>query len=305
MKAALRLLAAIVLLVLVAGAVFYFDPLWVNDQFIRYGLWRAHVRSHYVQVDGNRIHYFEALPPNGSAGEPLVLIHGLGSRGEDWAPLIPSLAAAGFHVYAPDLLGYGRSARPEVNYSVPLEEHVVLDFLQTMHISRADVAGWSMGGWVAAKLTIDQPQLVDRLILYDSAGITFQPTFPRTAFVPTDSASLVYLMSILSPHPAHLPAFVQRATLRHVARGGRIVQQSLDSMESGKDLLDSQLQRITQPTLIVWGTEDRLIPIAVGEIMHNDIPGSVLEGIPGCGHLAPKECPRPVLAATTHFLTAH
>lgn len=300
MKLFLRIAAPILLLIFIAAAVFYWDPLWVNNQLIDYHLWRAGVRSEYLIVDGYRIHNFEAGPPSGA---PLLLIHGLGSRGEDWAPMIPSLAAAGFHVYVPDLLGYGRSAKPNVAYSIPLEESIVLGCMQSMHLTRADLDGWSMGGWIAAAIALDHPALVNRLVLDDSAGITFQPTFPRTAFVPTDAASLARLMALLSPHPAHLPPFVVRATLRAVARNGKIVQQSMDSMEAGHDLLDSRLKNIAQPTLIVWGAEDQLIPIAVGETLHRDIPNSLFTPIPGCGHLAPRECPAPVLAATLPFLT--
>ena len=218
--------------------------------------------------------------------------------------MIAPLTAAGFHVYAPDLLGYGRSAKPDVTYSIPLEESIVVDFMHSLHLTHADLDGWSMGGWIAAALALDHPTLVDRLVLDDSAGITFQPSFLRTAFVPTDTASLDRLLALLSPHPITLPPFVVRATLRRIAHRGPIIQQSMDSMESGRDLLDTRLAAINKPTLIVWGAEDQLIPPAVGETMHHDIPNSALAAIPGCGHLAPRECPAPVLAVTIPFLTA-
>jgi pimeloyl-ACP methyl ester carboxylesterase len=305
MKTLLRIAATLLLLALIAGGVFYWNPLWIHDQQIRYGLWRSHVRSDYVSVDNYRLHYFEALPPDGSPGTPLVLIHGLGSRGEDWAPMIPALAAAGFHVYVPDLLGFGRSPRPGVVYSVALEEGIVVDFMHALNLTHADVDGWSMGAWIAAQIALDHPTLVNRLVLDDAAGVTYQPSFPRTAFVPTDAASFASLQALLSPHPAAFPPFVVRATLRRIARESRIIQQSMDSMESGTDLLDTRLANISQPTLIVWGTEDKLIPIAVGETMHHDIPASAFIPIDGCGHLAPAECPAPVLAATIPFLKAN
>src|ERR1035441_8514180 len=222
MKALRRIAGAILLLALIAGGVFYWNPLWVHDQQIRYGLWRAGVRSEYVEAGGHQLHYFEAAPPDGSAGIPLVLVHGLGSRGEDWGPMIPTLAANGFHVYAPDLLGYGRSERPDVAYSVGLEEGVVVDFVHAAGVTRADFDGWSMGGWIAAKIALDYPEMVDRLVLDDSVGLTFQPAFARDAFVPTDGAGLARLMAWLSPHPAQLPPFVVRATLRRIARNGKI-----------------------------------------------------------------------------------
>jgi len=314
MKARLRLAGTVVLLfALVAGCTFYWNPLWVNDRQIHYRLWRAGVRSEYVNVQGNRIHTFEAGPPDGTPGKPLLLLHGLGSRGEDWAPLIPGLAAAGFHVYAPDLLGYGRSDKPNLICSIQVEEEVVLHFIQATGMARADgagnsttidLAGWSMGGWIAAKLALDDPAAIDRLVLYDSAGITIQPDFPRDAFVPTDAAGLARLMALLMPHPPRLPGFVVRASLRRLKSNSRIVQQSMDSMLSGQDLLDARIGSIAQPTLIVWGAEDRLIPISVGEAMHREIPNSVFEGVAGCGHLAPSQCPRPVLEGTIQFLKA-
>ena len=314
MKARLRLAGTVVLLfALVAGGTFYWNPLWVNDRQIRTHLWRAGVRSEYVSVQGNRIHTFEAVPPDGTPGKPLLLLHGLGSRGEDWAPLIPSLAAAGFHVYAPDLLGYGRSDKPSFVCSIQVEEDIVLHFIQATGMARADsagrpapidLAGWSMGGWIAAKLALDDPAFIDRLVLYDSAGLTIQPNFPRDAFVPTDAAGLARLMALLMPHPRTLPGFVARATLRRLKSNGRIVQQSMDSMDTGAGLLDTRLSEIRQPTLVMWGMADILIPPAVGETMHRDIPHSVFEGIVGCGHLAPSQCPRPVLEGTVQFLKA-
>lgn len=302
MKGFLRGVGLILLVVLVAGCTFFLNPLWVNDQRIRYQLWRSNVRSNYVDAGGSRLHYFEALPPDGTAGIPLVLIHGLGSRAEDWAAMMPSLATAGFHVYAPDLLGYGRSARPDVAYSVALEESAVVDFMHTVGVEHADIDGWSMGGWIAAKIALDHPEMVDRLVLDDSAGIKYQLSFARTSFVPTDAPGLASLTALLTPHPATPPPFVVRAILRKFAENGKIIQKSLDSMESGADLLDSRLGSINQPTLILWGAEDRLIPTSVGETMHRGIPNSVFETVTGCGHLAPSECPKPVLAGTIQFL---
>ena len=304
MKPFVRGAGLVLLLVLALGCAFFWNPLWFNDQQIRYKLWRSNVRSGYVDAGGYRLHYFETAPLDGTAGIPLVLIHGLGSRAEDWAPMMPALAADGFHVYAPDLLGYGRSTRPDAAYSVTLEEGVVVDFMHAVGVKRADVDGWSMGGWIAAKIALDHPEMVDRLVLNDSAGIKYQLSFARNSFVPTDAPGLARLTALLTPHPATPPPFVVRAILRKFVENGKIIQKSLDSMESGADLLDSRLGNITQPTLIVWGTEDKLIPMSVGETMHRLIPNSVFEGVTGCGHLAPAQCSKPVLAATIQFLKA-
>jgi pimeloyl-ACP methyl ester carboxylesterase len=295
----------------IAGVTFYAAPLWVNDQRIRYHLWKSHVESKYVTVDGYQIHYFEAKTPDrllrrGSpvGGVPLVLVHGLGSRGEDWSGLVPTLTAQGFHVYAPDLLGYGRSATPDVPYSISLEEKTVVDFMETMKIDRADVVGWSMGGWIALRLTVDYPKLVERLVVYDAGGVYFPVPFDRSLFTPTDSVGIAKLSAILSPKPKPLPEFVSRAAVRKLQTNGWVIQRSVDAMLSGKDMLDFRLQEIHKPTLIVWGKQDALFPLSTGETMHKAIAGSSLLVVDGCGHLAPAECTRPVLRATIAFLHA-
>ena len=160
-----------------------------------------------------------------------------------------------------------------------------------------------MGGWVALKLTADHPDFVSRLIVYDSAGIYFPATFNASLFTPTNSAGLDHLITMLTPKPMHLPPFVRRAAIRKLQANAWVIDRSVDSMVGGHDLLDFQLYRIHAPTLIVWGEQDRLIPLAVGQAMHRQIPGSQLAIIPGCGHLAPAECAKPVLAATLPFLT--
>ncbi len=299
---------ALVILLLLAAGTFFLEPLWVADNLIRYKLWREHVRSESIVVESHSVHYFEALPSTSpgaaGAGRTLVLVHGLGARGEDWSPLIPSLAAAGFHVYVPDLLGYGRSAKPDVDYSIALEEEVVADFMRALQIEHADVGGWSMGGWIALKLAADRPKLVDRLIVFDSAGVYFQPTFDATLFAPTDSTGLSHLIAMLTPQPRPLPGFASRAAIRHLQENAWVVKRSLDSMESGRDLMDFKLGEIHQPTLVVWGKLDRLIPLAAGEQMHHKIAGSSMLIVDGCGHLTPGECWRPVLHGMIDFLTA-
>jgi pimeloyl-ACP methyl ester carboxylesterase len=294
----------LVLVAISCGAVFYLHPLWVADQMVRLRLWDHGVKSHYVDVSGYRVHYFEALPRGGGVGTPLVLIHGLGSRGEDWGPMLPGLAAAGFHVYVPDLLGYGRSPRPNVDYSISLQEGLVVQFMQAMHVPTADVGGWSMGGWVAAKLALDHPDLVQRLVLYDSAGIYFPATFDASLFIPGDEAGLFHLTEMLDPNPRHLPPFVARAAIRKLQRNGWVILRAVGSMTNGRDLLDFRLGGLGRPTLIVWGSRDVLIPLSVGQTMHRLIPHSSIDVIEGCGHLAPGQCANATLRGTVDYLNA-
>ncbi|GGG80185.1 alpha/beta fold hydrolase [Edaphobacter dinghuensis] len=303
MRRGLRVVVLLLLVCVAAAAVVYCFPLELADQALRFDLWRAGVHSKYIQAGSYRMHYLEASP-SGNQGTPLLLIHGLGARGDDWAPMIPALAARGFHVYAPDLPGYGRSGRPDASYSISMEEAAVLQFMQAVHLTRADVGGWSMGGWVAMKLALDHPQVVNRLVVYDSAGIYFPATFGPELFTPDDVAGVRKLMAMLTPHPQPMPDFVARAALRKLQRNAWVVRRGMVSMTNGRDLLDFRLNNMQPPTLVVWGAQDELIPLSIGQTIHQDIPHSVLNIMEGCGHLAPATCARPVVESTVAFLKA-
>jgi pimeloyl-ACP methyl ester carboxylesterase len=299
-KILLRLSGLCLLLLLVLAFAFYLHPIWFNDQHTRFSLWRHGVKSSYIEAGGHRVHYFEAEATSGP-GIPIVLIHGLGSRGEDWSALIPLFAANGFHVYVPDLLGYGRTDHPDIDYSISSEEKHIADFMSAVKVPQADIVGWSMGGWVAAKLALDHPELVNRLVLEDSAGIYFG-SFDTALFTPTDIPGLARLNAALQPDPPKIPEFAARDALRGLESNYWVVRRSVNSMTSGRDLLDFRLPALRKPTLIVWGGKDTLIPLSVGESMHHLIAGSSFVVAEPCGHLAPVQCASIVFPTTLNFL---
>ena len=294
---------ALLLCVLIAGAVLYLRPLAIVDAAVRLRFWSEGVSSKYVEVDGMKLHYLEAKPHDKTVGTPLLLVHGLGARGDDWGQLIPGLAAAGFHVYAPDLPGYGRSDKPDVPYTIAYEEAAVINFARALKLSRADVAGWSMGGWVAMKIAADEPSLVDRLVLYDSAGVYFPYDYDASLFTPTDEAGFDRLLTRLTPKRAHVPSYIARDFLRRSARNGWVIKRSVAAMMSGRDLMEFRLHQIHQPTAVFWGTKDELIPPTAGQKIARGI-GSNAAFVPldGCGHLAPTECIGQALPKTIQFL---
>jgi len=306
MRRLMRWLLAVGSFGLVVALTVYLQPLWVQRQAIHFGLFLDHVQSNYVMTPQGRVHYYEGQADVSGGGVPLVLLHGLGDRGEAWAPMIKRLKAAGFHVYAPDLLGYGRSPKPAgSDYSIAAQEQFVVDFLQALGLQKTDLAGWSMGGWVVLKLALDHPDMVDRVVVYDAAGIRYDTSFPRTIFHPTDPAALHRLQLLLEPASTPLPDFVARGALRTFAAQQWVIDRGMDSMFTGRDLVGDRLSGFTPPLLIVWGSEDRLIPLSVAEQMHTLDPRSELDVVQGCGHLAPGLCSATVAAATVAFLQAN
>jgi pimeloyl-ACP methyl ester carboxylesterase len=303
MKIFKRLVLLLVVLAVAAGVLFYERPLWVGDQKLHFAMWRAGAHSHFVQVPEGRIRYFEQAGTGGDV--PLVLIHGLGGRGEDFAALMADFAAQGFHVYALDLLGYGQSDKPaDSDYSISTEEGVVLDFMDAVHLPHAYIAGWSMGGWIALKLALDAPQRVDRIAVYDSAGIVFDTDADVSLFAPTDGAGVARLVRRLSPTMAVPPAFAQRDIIRKVTRARWVIARSLAAMRTGKDALDFKLPKMQPPLLIVFGVEDALTPPSVGATIHQMDPRSVLATVEGCGHFLPVECSATAAKVTLDFFKA-
>lgn len=303
MKRLGRLLLLVVVVVLAFGAVFYECPLWVVQQATHFNLFLHQVQSNYVMLPEGRVHYYEAESRVAGGGIPLVLVHGLGDRDESWAPMLERLKRSGFHVYAPDLLGYGRSPKPaDGDYSISTQEKFVADFIQGIGLQKPDIGGWSMGGWIVLKLALDHPELVDRVVVYDAAGIRYQVGGGPQIFHPTNGAELQHLSNLLEPHEKPMPEFVLRAALRQMAKQQWVVDRSMASMETGKDLVDDRLSGMTEPLLIVWGSDDELLPLGMGQKMHALDPSSELDILEGCGHLEPKTCPDRAAAVTADFL---
>jgi pimeloyl-ACP methyl ester carboxylesterase len=303
MKTLGRVLLLLVVVGVAFGVLFYEHPLWVAQQETHFGLFLHRVQSNYVMMPQGRVHYYEAESRIPGGGIPLVLVHGLADRDESWAPMLERLRRSGFHVYAPDLLGYGRSPKPsDSDYSISTQTQLVADFIQAIGLQKPNVGGWSMGGWIALKLALDHPDMVDRVVIYDSAGIRHQVAGGSQIFHPTNEAELQHLADLLEPNAKPLPGFVLKDALRHMGEGQWVVDRSMDSMEGGKDLLDARLGGLTKPLLIVWGSDDQLLPLSIGQEMHGLYPRSELDILQGCGHLAPKTCPDRAAAVTVDFL---
>jgi len=275
-------------------------PLSVYHAFAELQMWRAGAESSFVTVDGHRVHYYVV---GSSLGQDVVLVHGLGGRSEDWRYLAPYLARAGYRVYMPDLLGYGRSDRPaNFSYSIPDEAAIVDAFLDALSLRHVDLGGWSMGGWIAQRVAGDHPDRIRRLLLFDSAGVYEKPAWDTRLFTPVTLADVDQLDDLLMPDPPRVPGFVAQDILRSSRRNGWVIRRALSSMLSGHDTTDNLLPHLKMPVLIVWGSEDRITPLSQGETMKRLIPQSQLYVIHGCGHLAPGQCATAIGPKVVDFL---
>ncbi|HVO79000.1 MAG TPA: alpha/beta hydrolase [Candidatus Bathyarchaeia archaeon] len=273
-------------LLLLAALVVYASlwPLSVLRGVGRVTLLSAGIHGHYTQIGPYRVHYYE-----GGEGPPLVFVHGLGADSLNWVPAMLDMRQQ-YHVYAIDLLGHGDSDKPDIAYSIEQQSELVRQFLAAQNIQTADVVGVSMGGWVALKLAIEHPDVVNRLVVADAAGLKFQTNLTVKNFLPANSEEFNRFMAMLTPRQYLAPYPLRRAFLNRVAERAWITRRIFDSFLTYQDVLDGKLQAVKAPVLVIWGKQENMIPLSVGEEMKQQLPNASLVVCADSGHLAVFEC---------------
>jgi pimeloyl-ACP methyl ester carboxylesterase len=289
-----------VFLLLVIAFVIYASlwPLTVLRAAGRLALWCGGIHSQYAQVGPYRVHYFE-----GGKGPPLIFVHGLEGESLNWVQAMLDLRSH-FHVYAIDLLGHGQTQQPDIAYSIEQQAEMLRQFLADQNIKSADLVGVSMGGWVVLKLAVEHPEVVNRLVVADAAGLKFEPNFTAETFLPRTPEELTAFMAVLTARQHHLPYPLTRDLLHHFAQQAWITRRIFDSMLTYQDVLDGKLQGVNIPVLIIWGKEEKLIPMSVGEQMKQQLPQSSLLVCTDSGHLAVYECWKKLEPEVAAFLSS-
>jgi pimeloyl-ACP methyl ester carboxylesterase len=258
----------------------------------------------YATVFGNKIHYLEA-----GSGPTVILLHGLGGDSSNWATNIGPLAQK-YHVIVPDQIGFGKSDKPLINYRVGTLVDFLDAFYKELKLDKASVVGNSLGGWTAAAFTLAHPEKVDKLILVDAAGFALAGDVdPKTLNVLNPSTrdgikqimSLVFYNKQMFASEAAIDTFLAR---RMTVGDGYTIERFIESVIRGDDVLDKRLGAIKQPTLIVWGREDGLTPLAIGERFNKEIAGSQIVIFDKCGHVPQIEKSAEFNATLIKFLGA-
>jgi len=260
------------------------------------------VRSAYVQAGPYRLRYLES-----GNGPPLVVVHGLGSNAmQEWGLRMAPLGRH-YHVYAPDLPGFGRSERPAgADYGIPMQVESLRAFFAAVRLERARVAGISMGGWIVARLAAEHPELVERLVLVAAAGMrpTDEHPISVAALLPRDEDGVRRLAVTVRHDPPAMPSFLVRAILARRIGEEWIIRRTLESMGGGHDWLNGRLGGASMPTLVIWGQQDRLIPVAYAAPLQAELPHAELVVLEGCGHVVIADCPEAFDRALLAFLAA-
>ncbi len=277
------------------------------------------VREFWTEIGGVRTHYLAA----GSTGRPVVLLHGGGtdSASLSWHSSM-GLFSQTCRVIAPDLPGYGESARPGVDYTIEYYTDFLNHFVQDLGLNEFSLVGLSLGGHIAASFTLQFPSTAEKLILVSSAGLgtrwrwrtlarlmvkmpTFYDTVRKIA-VRSRPAIRCSLRNLVHDPQVITEELVTEISQSIATSGGgqawsSYVEHEMDWSGFRNNLLN-RLAEITSPTLIVHGSNDRLIPVKWAKKAHQLIPDSQLSVFEKCGHWPPREKPIEFTGAVLKFL---
>lgn len=269
------------------------------------------LRFEDVSLRGVRVRWGEV-----GSGPPVVLVHGLLVSHREWLPMLPKLAEK-FRCIVLDLPGFGASEKPSGDayaYTREAFADTVADLMSGLSLTRAHLIGHSMGGGISLTLASDRPELVDRLCVIDSMcypfDVPFKGRLPMLPIVGSVIFKRLYGRALLrdyfrndvwSGHPGMDLAAVDAYYDDFDPPAARDAAYTALLRTVDTASLGPKIPRVRSKTLVVWGDDDRIIPLALGKRLAKDVPGARLRVIQGCGH-APNE---EHAATTAEIVLAH
>jgi pimeloyl-ACP methyl ester carboxylesterase len=275
-----------------------------------------------IRRESRVVHGYRRSFLRAGSGPVLVLVHGIGDSSETWRPVIPRLAER-WTVIAPDLLGHGQSDKPRADYSIGGFANGLRDLLVLLGIPSATLVGHSLGGGVALQFAYQYPERCARLVLVSSGGLGSEVT-PLLRIASLPGAELAIVLSTL--WPVRAPAAVLGRALTLLRLLDRADVDEIASVWSGlrdpatrgaflrtlRGVVDVRGQSVTSrdrlylaqslPTLLVWGENDPIVPVAHAREVADELPGVRLEVVPGAGHMPHHTDPERFAGLVTEFL---
>jgi len=243
-----------------------------------------------LSIPGFRIEYMEA-----GAGDPLVLLHGIAADKDHWTRVAPYLTSR-FRVIAVDLPGFGESDKPmDRHYAGGDQVGYLREICQALGLSSLHLGGNSMGGMISARYAAAYPNDVESLWLLAPGGVGGAPGGDLGGLAPGDHVPLFArslgelerTLAWVTSKPPYVPGAVKRVLAERAAADYQL--HSKVFFEINEELaarpLEETVSDLQTPTRIVWGEEDRLLPVTDAERLHAAIPSSSVLRLPGIGHL--------------------
>jgi pimeloyl-ACP methyl ester carboxylesterase len=260
----------------------------------------------YVELEGTRVRYEDV-----GEGPAVVLVHGFASSLETWLTVAPVLEKA-HRVISLDLKGFGWTDRPEGDYSPAGQAALVFALMDHLGVEKAAVVGHSWGASVVLRMALEKPERVTRLALYDAWVYEEQvPAFFLWARVGGLGEALFRAFYDERPADKMGNAFFDKslmneALVEDVERALERPGTKAAALAAVRGQVYAEVQRryraLKQPALLLWGEQDRVTPVTVGERLHLDLPNSQLVRFPRCGHFPMLEAAPQSTAVLQRFL---
>lgn len=237
----------------------------------------------------------------GGSGAPLVYLHSAGGE-TDWMPFHAALAER-FKVYAPAAPGFALSTGlDEIDNMIDLAWHT-LDLLDALKLKKVPVVGFSLGAWLCAQMAILRPAAVSKLVLVNAAGLRLAEAPMGELFIDDldDLRELLFHNPKDASADLALPTSLDDPRILNWLRAREATARLGWNPYLHDPKLPAHLHRIECPTLVIWGKQDKLIPLAHGEYYAKHIPKARLEVLEPCGHMLPFERPQEFAKLTAAF----
>ena len=274
----------------------------------------AQAPSQFMEIDGMDIHFRDEGNPNDSI--PIVLIHGTGSSlhtFDDWT----STLSQDYRVIRMDLPAYGLTGPfPDRDYAMDHYVDFIQNFLKQTGVDRCILGGNSLGGQIAWRFTLAHPDQVEKLILIDAAGYPFNAKSIPIAFKVARMPIIKNIFTYITPKsiarssvenvyadPSKVTDALADRYFELTLRAGNR-QAFIDRLSMAVADPDpyEKIPDIFQPTLVLWGDQDLLIPVEFAERFHRDLPNDTLVILENVGHVPMEEVPDRSLAPVLSFL---
>ena len=272
-------------------------------------------KDQYVEVGNIRTRYWALGHGKSSA----ILLHGLGDYIESWVDNIAVLAQ-GRRVYALDLVGFGRSDKPQVRYSIPYLMEFVHEFMIVQDVDRAALIGASMGGAIALRFALQYPHQVEKMVLAASVGLGEEvsnffrmmslPILGELFARPSRKGTAQRFRLLLHDRDLIKDQWIEEGyEMSSLPGAQRCLLSTLRSMfniwgvrsDAYRPILD-RLEEIEVPTLVIWGAQDRILPVTHAHKAAKRLPNARLHIFDPCGHVPNIERAEEFNALVTDFL---
>ena len=229
----------------------------------------------YVEVDGCKTHL-----RRGGAGEPLLFLHGA-SGAPVVMPFMEKLAQR-FDVLVPEHPGWGGSDEPEWLENIHDVAYFYLNFLKQLNLRNVTIVGSSMGGWIAMEIAVRDTSRIKSLVLVSPAGIAAPGVLPADIFLmpPEEVVKDLFFDEKLAQARLAQPEDVDISLKNRHATARLAWEPRLHDPYLGK-----WLHRIEVPVKIVWGREDRILPVGFVDEFKRLLPRAEIHILEKCGHL--------------------